>query len=232
MLIFFDIDETLLDQRKAEAAAAGNFLNRYGQWLDRPYALPEFCALWRALREKHARIFFRGELPLEETRRRRIREIFGSPVRGLSDGEVDAIFAVFEERYRSAWAPFVDVIPALELLRGHTCGVISNGAAGQQRLKLRQTGLARYFPIVVISEETGAAKPDAAIFRAACAAAGVRPADCIHIGDRIDHDALAGRDAGLQTFWLNRRGAPQAAEVDVVHSLFDFCRRLEIRVAL
>jgi putative hydrolase of the HAD superfamily len=232
LVIFFDIDETLLDQRKAEAAAAVNFLNRYGHWLNRPYALPEFCALWRALREKHVGSFFRREVPLEETRRRRVRELFGSPVRGFSDAEIDAVFAVFEDRYRGAWAPFDDVIPALELLRGHTCGVISNGSAAQQKLKLERTGLARYFQIVVISEETGAAKPAEAIFRAACAAAGALPADCIHVGDRLDHDALAGRAAGLQTFWLNRRGAPHPAEVDVVHSLFDFCRRLEIRVAV
>jgi putative hydrolase of the HAD superfamily len=232
MVIFFDIDETLVDQRRAEAAAAAHFLKCYGEWLDRPYALPEFCALWRGLREKHARTFFQGDAPLEETRRRRIRELFGSRVRRLSDAEIDVVFAVFEERYRGAWSAFDDVLPALELLRGHTCGVITNGGAAQQKLKLRQTGLARYFPIVVISEEAGAAKPAEAIFRAACAAAGAPPADCIHVGDRLDHDALAGRAAGLQTFWLNRRGAPHPSEVDVVHSLFDFCRRLEIRVAV
>src|SRR4051812_43745951 len=111
MVIFFDIDETLLDQRKAEAAAAVDLLKHYGHWLDQPYALPEFCGAWRALREKHVRCFFEGALPFHETRRRRVRELFGAGGRALSDAEADAIFTVYEERYRTAWSLFGDVVP-------------------------------------------------------------------------------------------------------------------------
>jgi putative hydrolase of the HAD superfamily len=230
-MIFFDIDETLLDQRSAEAAAAVDFLDRYGRWLDRPYALPEFCGAWRALREKHVRLFFDGLAPFQETRRRRIRELFGARAERMSDAEIDGVFDFYEQRYRDAWSLFADVLPALEMLAGHTCGIISNGTAAQQRLKLTATGIARYFPIVVVSEEAGAAKPDTRIFRAACEQARTAPENCFHIGDRLDHDALAGRAAGMRTFWLDRRGAAPRADIDVVHSLFDVCRNLELRRA-
>jgi FMN phosphatase YigB (HAD superfamily) len=53
MIIFFDIDETLIDQRRAERAAAERFLEVYGAELgDR--SVERFCARWRALLSRAA----------------------------------------------------------------------------------------------------------------------------------------------------------------------------------
>jgi FMN phosphatase YigB (HAD superfamily) len=66
MMIFFDIDQTLINQRKAEAAAARELLAVYQDSLGQRYSVGRFCRTWDALRDKHARAFFAGVITSEE----------------------------------------------------------------------------------------------------------------------------------------------------------------------
>src|SRR5947209_15675564 len=116
MVIFFDIDETLVNQRHAEAVAGEHFLKVYGPLLPQSYNVSGFCRLWRALREKHAPPFWRGLIPCQEQRRRRIRELFRAREPHLDDAEADTRFAFYREHYRGAWSLFDDVLPCLRAL--------------------------------------------------------------------------------------------------------------------
>jgi putative hydrolase of the HAD superfamily len=227
MVLFFDIDETLIDQQKAEAAAAARFLAAYKHLLDRPYCLAEFGPLWRSLREKHAISFLEGRVSLQEQRRRRIRELFRACEECLSDAEADARFEYYQEHYRNSWSLFDDVLPCLESLAGYRLGIISNGSAEQQKRKLRQTGIERFFTVVVISEEIGAAKPHPEIFTAACRQAGCSPEESVYVGDRLDLDVRASRRAGMKAFWLNRRRDPEQADVEAIGSLTEICAKVQ-----
>ncbi len=133
MFVFFDIDETLLDQKQAEAAAAKHLLSAYGELLERAYSVAEFCRVWRFLREKHNTAFFAGEIPLGEQRRRRVRELFAHGGKPLSDDDADALFAFYEYHYGKHWSLFDDVLPFLESMSGMSCGIVSNGSAEQQK---------------------------------------------------------------------------------------------------
>jgi len=226
-VIFFDIDDTLVDQRKAEAAAAREVLAFYGHWLRRPYTAREFCRQWRQLRDKHNRAFFAGEISLREQRRRRAREFFAGNEQALSNFEADLFFDFYEHHYRRGWCLFDDVLPFFQALPARRFGVISNGSAAQQKLKLERTGIARYFEVVVVSEEIGAAKPDRDIFLAACRRAGAPAPRCIYVGDRLDEDARASGAAGLRSIWLNRRQAPADGAVDSIGSLDELRRRVQ-----
>jgi putative hydrolase of the HAD superfamily len=84
--------------------------------------------------------------------------------------------------------------------------VVTNGDPAQQHAKLRASGLAGDFPVVIVSGEAGVAKPDAAIFHAACARLGLPPERVAYVGDRYDVDALGAAAAGLRGVWLNRAG--------------------------
>jgi putative hydrolase of the HAD superfamily len=219
MMIFFDIDETLINQRQAEAAALAHFLDVYGRKLPRAYSLREFCRLWRSLREQHAPNFFNRSISFSEHRRRRIKELFAKTEPRLSDREADARFAVYLERYSRSWTLFPDVLPCLNDLSGHTLGIISNGSAEQQRRKLRATGIADHFRSILISEDVGLAKPEGKIFAAACERVGCYPEDCVYVGDRLDADARGSTAAGLRGIWLDRQELEYADDVEVIHSL-------------
>lgn len=205
MVAFFDIDETLLDQRRAEAAAASALLAAYGDRLSCPGSVAGLCARWRHLRAKYAARGGAGRLPPRELRRLRMRELCAGAA--LSDTEIDALLECYLEHYRCAWRLFDDVLPCLEALAGRcTLGIISNGHFDQQQLKLERLGLAGRFATVVVAESHGAAKPCPEIFRTACRLAGADPAACAYVGDQLEVDARASRRAGLRGIWLDRSG--------------------------
>ena len=219
MMIFFDIDETLVDQRRAEAVAIAELLRLFGDELPIGSTVEGLCHRWRELREKHARTFFRGETSFHEQRRQRVRELFNGHASGLDDREVDRRVEIYVEQYRASWSLFSDVAPCLERLKGHVLGVISNGSTHQQRHKLLHTGIDHFFSSVFVSEEIGAAKPDPEIFAAACRLAGCDPGQCVYIGDRLHSDALSSSAAGLRGIWLNREGQSSSVQPEVIHSL-------------
>lgn len=227
MMIFFDIDETLLDQRRAERSALAYLLDRYADGLPEGCTIDNLCITWRELREKHARAFLDGKVSFREQRRRRVRELFVSREPHLSDNEVDRRLAVYAEHYHASWALFDDVLPCLSQLSRYTLGVISNGSSDQQRRKLVETGIDQFFSFVFISEDLGAAKPKAAVFRKACRIADRKPKDCIYVGDRLESDALSSSRAGLRGIWLRREGPPVNGTVEVISSLSELPDRLQ-----
>jgi putative hydrolase of the HAD superfamily len=109
---------------------------------------------------------------------------------------------------RNAVALYDDVLPGLERLgRQVLVGSISNGNAD-----LRAIGLSHHFRVSVAAHEFGCAKPDAAIFLAACEALGVAPHDAVYVGDDVLLDVRGAQQAGLRAVWLNRTGSVRHLE--------------------
>ena len=104
---------------------------------------------------------------------------------------------------RNAVVPYDDVVPGLLRLKGRALiGSISNGNADLQAI-----GLAHHFQVSVAAHQLGVAKPDAAIFHAACEQLGVAPGDALYVGDDLLLDVRAAQRAGLRAVWLNRSGS-------------------------
>lgn len=138
---------------------------------------------------------------------RLVREIF-TP---LVDGSLpDSLFpALYDEFARpSAWRVFEDVLPTLDILAAHgiDLGVVSNW---DERLRplLRDLRLDRYFDCLVVSCETGFAKPSPVIFEEALRQLGRPAATVLHVGDELGNDFAGATAAGLRALHL-RRDAP------------------------
>ncbi len=104
---------------------------------------------------------------------------------------------------RNAVVPYDDVVPGLLRLKGRSLlGSVTNGNADLQAI-----GLAHHFQVSVAAHQLGFAKPDPAIFHAACRALDVAPAEALYVGDDILLDVQAAQRAGLRAVWLNRTGS-------------------------
>jgi putative hydrolase of the HAD superfamily len=113
---------------------------------------------------------------------------------------------------RNAVIPFDDVVPGLIRLRDKVLiGSISNGNAD-----LRTIGLSHHFKVSVAAHELGVAKPDAAIFLAACRELGVAPEDAVYVGDDVLLDVQGAQRAGLRAVWMNRTGSTKHLEHEVL----------------
>jgi HAD superfamily hydrolase (TIGR01549 family) len=109
---------------------------------------------------------------------------------------------------RNAVIPYDDVLPGLLRLKGRALlGSISNGNADLQAI-----GLAHHFTVSIAAFQFGYAKPDAAIFHAACEALGVAPHEAVYVGDDVLLDVQGAQRAGLRAVWLNRTGSTRHLE--------------------
>jgi putative hydrolase of the HAD superfamily len=110
---------------------------------------------------------------------------------------------------RNRVAPFPEVAEALARLRGRYRLVsVTNGNAQVER-----TPLAGCFHRNLTAADVGAAKPDPALFHAACAWAGVVPAQALHVGDDPQRDIAAAQTIGMRTAWINRAAAAWPADL-------------------
>ena len=215
-MIFFDIDDTLLNNTAAERDAAAKFYFLHRETLKEPE--DEFIDRWRTTTEHFIQRYISGELSFQGQRRERLRQIFGEKI-SLSDTEADSMFEAYLGFYESSWQLFPDVTACLAELDGTRLGIISNGNAVQQRKKLSSLEIFEKFATIVISEEVGISKPDPGIFEFACRKAGVTPSDCWHIGDDLRADALGSISAGLKGIWLNRNGSESVTGIPAMTSL-------------
>lgn len=203
-MVFFDIDDTLMDDGTATRTAVA-VLHRLSSAAG---TIDELVVRWWAAIDRHFPRYLAGEVSYQAQRRARIREVIDNRA---TDQDADRTYQVYLEAYESALTLFPDVLPCLAALQGSRVGVISNGQAAHQRKKLERTNIISRFDYVLISEECAWSKPSAGIFLHACEAAGVPPSDAVYVGDRYDVDATGARAAGLTGIWLDRRRTRHAS---------------------
>lgn len=114
--------------------------------------------------------------------------------------EDPVLFERLYAHYAEPRAWWIDREALLELgtvaRQGVRLGIISNWDLRLRTLYQRMA-LERLFPVLACSAELGVEKPDPAIFRAACQAAGVRPCQAVHLGDDPVKDVEGAAQAGL-----------------------------------
>jgi len=169
-VIFFDIDNTLLDYSTTGNTAALYFLDQFKQIL--PYSAETFLPLWSQITEKYYDQFLMGQISFVEQRRCRVRDVFAGAGISLGDEEADCTIQIYLDAFEVNTTLFGDVLPVLDALKNERLGIISNGEPGHQRHKMDRLGVRDRFEVIAISDEVGTAKPDQAIFHWAASHAG------------------------------------------------------------
>ena len=114
--------------------------------------------------------------------------------------------ALLEERMTAITSLYPDVLPTLEPLRRDRrlrLGLVSN-ASSTAALLMERLDLARYFDHLVFSFRVGVLKPDPGIYLFACRALGVRPADCLFVGDGNGFELDGARALGMEAVRIVR----------------------------
>lgn len=111
-------------------------------------------------------------------------------------------------------------VPALKRA-GYRLGVGTDMTVDYQLKKLTRLGLLRWLDFVVTSEEVLAEKPSPKLFALCAEKAGVKPEECLFIGDNLEKDIQGAQAAGMQALWYQPDPAKAAGEPDVP-SIQDF----------
>lgn len=229
--ILFDLDDTLwpiVPVIKRAETILYEWLTINAPGVTRQFTVEALRQRRLALLEENPRY----AIDLRALRRAGLTEAFLSV--GEDVAKVDLAIDVFSAA-RNEVTPFDDVVPTLSRLS--TCvalGSVSNGVAD-----LATIGLAHFFQVSVAAHRLGCAKPDPAIFHAACELLGVAPAEALYVGDDPFLDVEGAQKAGLRAAWMNREGLkplvslPDHIQPDVVcGTLYELDQWLDERTML
>lgn len=198
--LLLDLDGTLLDYERASAAALVTTLADLGV-----RASVEHRRRFRELNDRRWQAYERSEITVSQLRVGRWRDFLAEV-----GADIDPRHA--SDLYVTRLGRRADLITDAEVVLaavGTRCrlGLITNGFADVQRPRLEASGLLAHAEVVVISDEVGAAKPDAGIFEAAFARMGHPPRDRVGIvGDSLRADVAGGVAYGIETIWFNPTG--------------------------
>lgn len=205
--LLFDADGTLFDYDKAEAAALEQTFTHFHLEFE-----PGYRQLYREINRQLWLEFETGTVSAEALRLRRFERLLAGQAHHISP-------QAFSDQYLLCLAAGTDLIEgALEVVQAlqshYQLALITNGFKAVQRPRLAQSALRDFFPVVVISEEVGAAKPAPAIFEAAFEQMGhPSRAEVLLIGDSLTSDIQGGHNYGLDTCWFNPTRAPNHLDI-------------------
>lgn len=201
-MIFFDIDGTLIDHKRAEYLGVLGFYSKDKEYFHINKSL--FYEEWCKISDIHFRKFLDGEVTFSQQRIDRIKDVFSLSGKSISDEEAGEKFKAYVSSYENNLLPYDDVAPCLKMIKQHRIGIISNGDYKQQMMKIRKISNDNLFEVVITAGEVGVAKPNVDIFKIACERANVDIKDCIYVGDDIESDMVSCTRAGMMGVRINR----------------------------
>lgn len=203
--ILFDLDDTILDFKKAERAALKKTLLELG-------IEPEERILQRysEINQAQWKLLELGKLVRSEVKLRRYRLLFEEF--GIKESAERA--AKIYETQLGIGHYFVDGAEEMLLELSGKCRLylVTNGTACVQKGRIASAGIGHYFQDIFISEEIGFNKPDREFFeRCFAKIPDFRKENTIIVGDSLSSDILGGINAGIQTVWFNPAGTGKNA---------------------
>lgn len=101
---------------------------------------------------------------------------------------------------------FPDALETLQALhRRFKMAIITNGFAETHDAKLARLEIGRFFDAIVLAGEIGTVKPDPEVFHHAMSLLDVAPSVSVMVGDRYDRDIAGAHAAGMRAIWMNVR---------------------------
>ena len=208
-LLFFDLDDTLVDHHAAEEGA-----HRETHAAHAPvFGAVPFDTWLAAYRRSNLALWERygkGEIDRPTLSRHRFADPLGEL--GLDPGHSSRVGDFYMDAYGRNWTLVEGAEEVLEhASRVGVVGILSNGFRETQRGKIERFGLDRWVRHVILSEDVGSMKPAREIFDAAWKSAGGEPGRRVYVGDSFATDVLGAKAAGWFPIWFDRhaRGAPQ-----------------------
>lgn len=203
--VYFDLDDTLLDHRKAEKAALADGHKHFVEHLN-GHDLAFIQETYHAHNVPLWRDYGVGLITKDDLERLRFEQL-------LTALSVETMAAdVFGEHHLSRYAHHWSWIDGAEdafriIADRRPVGILTNGFKESQGAKLERLPLLlERAASVVISEEVGVMKPNPALFAHAAGKAGFNPEEILYVGDSLHSDVEGGRNAGWQVAWF--RGTP------------------------
>ena len=195
--LFLDLDDTILDFRKAEYIAIGKTIGDFGV-----EPTDEVRQMYHKINKWHWEQLELGNLTREEVLVNRFGVLFEKLGK-----TVDAVACA--RAYEKNLAIGHWFLPGAEeavdrLSKKYRLFLASNGTASVQKGRMTSANLYRFFEKVFVSQEIGHNKPSKDYFDACFATIpGFDKEKAMIVGDSLSSDIRGGINAGIKTVWVN-----------------------------
>lgn len=221
--VFFDLDHTLWDFDRNSGLAFERVFRKHNIELDLSDFLKEYEPInlyyWKQYREE--------TITKEELRRGRLMEAFSFFKISMTLQKIDLLATSYIEELPGDNYLFENTFEILDYLETkYRLHIITNGFGEVQHLKLRNSGIQKYFDTVTTSEDAGIKKPHPFIFQTALKKASVTPNCSIMIGDSLEADIVGARNAGMHTLFFNYRNEMIKSPCSSINKLLEIKNHL------
>lgn len=198
--VFFDLDHTLWDFDRNSGLAFQRVFKTHKIELPLTDFLSEYEPInftyWKEYREER--------ITKEELRRGRLTDTFDLFKMQYPLDVIDSIASCYLNELPGDNHLFNGAIEILDYLsEKYRLHIITNGFEEVQHLKLRNSGISKYFRSVTTSEDIGLKKPHPSVFNAALNKASAVPQKSMMIGDSFEADIIGAQNVGMHTLFFN-----------------------------
>ena len=211
--LLLDLDDTILDFKKAEKVALEKTLRGFG--LEPTAAV---CQRYHEINKAYWEALERKEVTREQVLVGRFETLFGE-----MQIAVDPVSVA--ECYKSNLGIGHYFLPGAEdavksLSKKYRLFLASNGTTTVQQGRIASAGIAGYFENIFISQEIGINKPDKGYFdRCFAEIPDFDLAKTIIVGDSLTSDMLGGQNAGIATCWVNPNRKQRREDIRVDYEI-------------
>ena len=216
--LFLDLDDTILDFKKAEYIAIGKTISDFG--VEPTDAVRH---RYHEINKWHWEQLELGKLTRAEVLENRFKVLFTEL--GV-EVNATAVARTYEKNLSQGhW-----FLPGAEetvdfLSKKYRLFLASNGTASVQKGRMTSANLYRFFETVFVSQEIGHNKPSREYFDACFATIpGFDREKAMIVGDSLSSDIKGGINAGIKTVWVNPDHKPCGDirpdyEIEALHQL-------------
>ena len=212
-ILLLDLDDTILDFRKAEHIALGKTLAHFG--ID---PTDTVRSRYSQINKEHWEKLERKELTRAQVVSGRFAQLFRELSVTADEEECARLYA---ENLGIGHYFLPGAEEALKILsQKYRLFMASNGNLSVQRGRLQSANVSHYFEDIFISQEMGADKPSIEYFNRCFER--IRNFDrkkTMIVGDSLTSDILGGNNAGIATCWVNPQHKPRRADIRVDHEI-------------
>lgn len=205
--VLLDLDDTILDFKKAERKALSSTLEQMGL---RP--TEDVIQRYSEINQAQWQLLEENKLTRAQVITRRFSLLFEE--KGI-EADVDRT----QQLYREELAKGHYFLPGAEellevLFQSYSLYLVSNGNGKVQDGRIESAGIGKYFREMFISERMGVNKPAKEFFDLCFARIGeVNPEQTVIIGDSLTSDIRGGLNAGIHTIWYNPKALPEREDI-------------------
>ncbi len=210
--IFFDLDNTLWDFEKNSYLAMQEVFRSFNIL---PYRI-DFDVFFQCY-SKHNRFLWESyrnkKITKKELTKKRFQDTFDElGIKGIDAEEMNANYLREMPKQKKLFEGVPEVMDYLKK-KNYQLFIITNGFKEVQHKKLVNSGIAKYFVKIFVSEDVKAPKPSTVIFEYAIKSSNARKSQSLMVGDDWETDIMGARKYGIDSAYLNNSGDREKTDI-------------------